>query len=125
MSTITQNEVLAKIPLAELEAEIEKFMEPVTQRLPEKRLRTVVNLAIRGISGAQSPLVTQMARCLDRTKEGVWVLSKRFYGLLGNKRLSHRTLLKGLYALSRMPFSRTYRCALSAIADLMTRNSIS
>ena len=94
MSTIAQNEVLAKIPLAELEAEIETFLEPVTKRLPEKRLRTVVSLAIRGISGAQSPVVTQMARCLERTKQGVWAMSKRFYGLLGNERLSHSTLLK-------------------------------
>jgi len=73
----------------------------VTKRLPEKRLRTVVSLAIRGISGAQSPVVTQMARCLERTKQGVWAMSKRFYGLLGNERLSHRTLLKGLYALAQ------------------------
>ena len=28
-------------------------------------------------------------------------MSKRFYGLPGNERLSHRTLLKGLYALAQ------------------------
>jgi hypothetical protein len=81
MTTIAQNEVLAKIPAAELEAEIETFLEPVTKRLPEKRLKQVVNLAIREISGAQSPVVMQMARCLQRTKQGVWVMSKRFSGL--------------------------------------------
>jgi len=42
-----------------------------------------------------------MARCLERTKQGIWAMSKRFYGLLGNERLSHRTLLKGLYALAQ------------------------
>ncbi len=89
MCTIAQNEVLTKIPVAELEAEIETFLEPVTKRLPEKRLRKVLSLAIRGISGAQSPVVTHMARCLERTKQGIWAMSKRFYGLLGNERLSH------------------------------------
>jgi hypothetical protein len=52
MSTITQNEMLAKIPVVQLEAEIEKFVEPVTKRLPEKRLKKVISLAVRGISGA-------------------------------------------------------------------------
>ena len=55
MSTIAQKELLAKIPVVQLEAEIEKFVEPVTKRLPEKRLKKVISLAVRGISGAQSP----------------------------------------------------------------------
>lgn len=95
--------MLAKIPVVQLEAEIEKFVEPVTKRLPEKRLKKVISLAVRGISGAQSPVITQMARVLERTKDGVWAMSKRFYGLVGNKRLSHRLLLKGLLCHRRFP----------------------
>ena len=76
MCTIAQKEMLAKIPVAQLEAEIEQFVEPITRRLPEKRLKKVVPLAVRGISGAQSPVITQMARCLERTKEGVWDISQ-------------------------------------------------
>lgn len=106
MSTITQKEMLAKIPVAELEAEIEKFVEPVTKRLPEKRLKKVISLAVRGISAAQSPVITQMARCLERSKAGVWAMSKRFYGLLGNKRLNSRLLLKGLYAIAQQQVSQ-------------------
>jgi len=71
MSTTAQNELLAKLQVAELEAEIEKLVEPVTKRLSEKRLKTVVRLALRGISGAHSPVITQMARCLERTQPGV------------------------------------------------------
>ncbi len=55
MSTITQNELLAKIPLVQLEAEIEQFGEPVSKRLPDQRLKQVVGLAVRGISAAQCP----------------------------------------------------------------------
>lgn len=106
MSTIAQKELLAKIPVAQLEAEIEKFVEPVTKRLPEKRLKKVISLAVRGISGAQSPVITQMARALERTKDGLWALSKRFYGLLSNKRVSSRLLLKGLYAIAQRQVSQ-------------------
>jgi len=106
MSTITQNEMLAKIPVVQLEAEIEKFVEPVTKRLPEKRLKKVISLAVRGISGAQSPVITQMARCLERTKDGVWAMSKRISGLLGNKRVSSRLLLKGLYAIAQQQVAK-------------------
>jgi hypothetical protein len=55
--------LLAKIPVVQLEAEIEKFVEPVTKRLPEKRLKKVISLAVRGISGAQSPVITQDGAC--------------------------------------------------------------
>ncbi len=106
MSTIAQKELLAKIPVVQLEAEIEKFVEPVTKRLPEKRLKKVISLAVRGISGAQSPVITQMARALERSKDGVWALSKRFYGLLGNQRLSSRLLLKGLDAIAQRQVSQ-------------------
>ncbi len=101
MSTITQNELLANIPLTQLEREIEHFVEPVSRQLPDQRLKKVVGLAVRGISGAQSPLITQMARTLHRSQQAVWALSKRFYGFLANQRFTSATLLKGLYALAQ------------------------
>ena len=91
MSTIAQNELLAKIPLVQLEAEIEQFVEPVSTRLPDQRLKKVVSLAVRGISAAQSPIITQMARALQRSEEGVWAMSKRFYGFFANQRFSSQT----------------------------------
>jgi hypothetical protein len=100
MSTIAQKELLANIPVAQLEKEIEQFVEPVSKPLPDKRLKQIVSLAVRGISAAQSPIITQMARALHR-QEGVWAMSKRFYGFLANKRFSSQTLLKGLYALAQ------------------------
>ena len=101
MSTITQNELLANIALAQLEREIKQFVEPVSKLLPDKRLKQLVSLAVRGISAAQSPLITQMARSLQRNQEGVWAMSKRFYAFFANKRFSSQTLLKGLYALAQ------------------------
>ena len=41
MNTISQNEALANLPISELEAAIEHFLQPVTDRLPDKRLGRV------------------------------------------------------------------------------------
>jgi hypothetical protein len=101
MPTIAQKDRLAKMPLVQLEQAIAQFVEPVSRRLPDKRLKEVVGLAVRGISASHSPLITQMARSLERSRSGVWALSKRFYGFLANRRFSAQTLLQGLYALAQ------------------------
>lgn len=69
MHTIPQNETLANLPVAELEQAIEQFLQPVTERLPDKRLSRVVCLAVQGISSSQSPIITQMARGLARANQ--------------------------------------------------------
>jgi hypothetical protein len=98
MHTISQNEALANMPVAELEAAIEQFLEPVTTRLPDQRLGKVVRLAVQGISSSQSPIITQMARGVAHVSTTIWAMAKRFYRLLANRRIRHRHLLKGLYA---------------------------
>jgi hypothetical protein len=101
MSSIPQNEVIDKLPIAELQAELDLFLQPVLRCLPEKRLRVVGNLAVAGILGSQSPLLTQMARGVVSEEETVWPAAKRFYRFVWNKRFSHRDLLKGLYAIAQ------------------------
>jgi hypothetical protein len=83
-----------------LTAELELFLEPVLKCLPEKRLRVVGQLAVQGILGGQSPLVTPMARSI-REEETVWPAAKRFYRFVWNKRFRHRDLLKGLYGVAQ------------------------
>jgi len=77
------------------------FLQPVTARLPEKRLRRTVELAVRGILGGQSPVITHIARGVARDEQSVWPIAKRLYGLIWNDRISHRDLLKGLYDIAR------------------------
>jgi hypothetical protein len=101
MGSILRDEAIDKLPVAELEAELDLFLQPVLRHLPEKRLRTVGKLAVQGILGSQSPLVTQMARGVRREKETVWPAAKRFYRFVWNQRFSHRDLLKGLYGLAQ------------------------
>ena len=101
MNTILQTGMIDKLPMEELATTQEVFMEPVLAHLPEKRLREVAKLAIQGVIGGQSPLVTQMARGVAREDETVWPMAKRLYRFLWNKRFSHRDLLKGLYGIAQ------------------------
>lgn len=62
MFSINEKGVLANLPAAELMTSLHQFMAPVLAQLPEKRLRQVGALAVRGILAAQSPVLTKMAR---------------------------------------------------------------
>jgi hypothetical protein len=99
MGSILQDDVIDKLPVAELSATLDLFLELVLMHLPEKRLQAVGKLAVQGILGGQSPVVTQMARGLAREEETVWPTAKRLYRFVWNQRFSHRDLLKGLYGI--------------------------
>ena len=101
MNTILQNDGFDKLPVDELTATLGVFMEPVLMHLPEKRLRTVGKLAVQGVIGGQSPLVTQMARGVVRQGESIWPMAKRLYRFIWNERFNHRDLLKGLYGIAQ------------------------
>ena len=101
MTSILQEAGNDKLPVAELQADLDLFLQPVLRRLPEKRLRAVGKLAVQGILGSQSPLLTQMARGVVRVEETLWPAAKRFYRFVGNARFSHRDLLKGLYGMAQ------------------------
>jgi len=101
MFTITQESVLAKLPVAELRASLRAFLTPVTERLPDARLPAVAELMVHGILASQSPLVTQIARGAGHDDASIWPTSKRAYRFLENERFSHRLLLKGLYGVAQ------------------------
>jgi hypothetical protein len=54
MASILQNDVIDKLPMAELTATLDLFLEPVLMHLPEKRLQAVGKLAVQGVLGGQS-----------------------------------------------------------------------
>lgn len=101
MCTITQDSVLAKLPVAELQASLRAFLTPVTERLPDARLPAVAELMVHGILASQSPLITQIARGAGHADASIWPTSKRAYRFLENERFSHRLLLKGLYGVAQ------------------------
>jgi hypothetical protein len=101
MASIQQDEAIGKLPVGELQAELALFLQPVLRRLPEKRLQAVGELAVQGILGSQSQVVTHMARGVAREEKTIWPATKRFYRFVQNERFSHRDLLKGLYAVAQ------------------------
>jgi hypothetical protein len=101
MASILQNDAIDKLPVAELSATLDLFLEPVLKHLPEKRLREVGKLAVQGVLSGQSPLVTRIARGVAREDETVWPTAKRLYRFIWNPRFTHRALLKGLYGIAQ------------------------
>jgi hypothetical protein len=101
MTSILQDAAIDKLPVAELEADLDVFLQPILRRLPEQRLRAVAKLAVQGVLSSQSPVLTQMARGVVREQETIWPAAKRFYRFVWNERFSHRDLLKGLYGMAQ------------------------
>lgn len=56
MNTIPQIGAIDNLPAAELTETLSIFLEPAMRDLPEKRLREVAKLAVRGIIAGQSPI---------------------------------------------------------------------
>lgn len=101
MDKVTEGDGVGKLPIEELRQALRRFLAPVTDRLGDKRLREVCVLMVQGILAAKSPLVTAMARSLERDGSSVWALARRGYRFLWNEHFTHRTLLKGLSALAQ------------------------
>ncbi len=72
--------------------------------MPDARLGKVVPLALRGIVAAETPVITQVARNVERTGEAstTWAAAKRIYRFLGNPRLSPCLLQEGLHERARV-----------------------
>ena len=106
MDRIAQNGAGGNLPTAEIARDLEGFLEPVLRRLPEERLRRVCALLVRGIVAGQSPLITVIARSLERDEASAWPLARRGYRFLWNQRFSHWELLKGMGAVAQRTVAR-------------------
>jgi hypothetical protein len=101
MDKIADTAAIANLPVVELEEALAAFLAPVAAELPDERLRRVLVQAVQGIVGSQSPVVTEVARGVEREQEHAWPLAKRIYRFLANGRFGHRQLLRGLVRIAR------------------------
>lgn len=92
---------VGNMPLAELVRAQHQFLGPLLMRLPDKRLRRVAMLAIRGILASRSPRVTHIAKSLVRKQCCPRSMGRRLYRFLWNSRFDHQTLLASLYEITR------------------------
>lgn len=101
MLNIALSEILAKLPVAKLQAEIREFTEPMTTILPEKRLREVVYRSVQNILATETPVIAAMSRSASRVEADCWAMAKRIYRFLENERFNHHHLYKGLYRIAQ------------------------
>ncbi|MFZ1041594.1 MAG: hypothetical protein WAN58_09840, partial [Anaerolineales bacterium] len=66
MKNIPLSEVLAKLPVGQLEESLNDFLGPVRELLAEERLRRVVTQAVRGILAQETPVIAAMAQSISR-----------------------------------------------------------
>ena len=86
MNTIPQSCGDDNLPVGEINAKLETFLEPVLAQMPEKRLREMLKLAVQGIMCGQSPLITRIARGVAHHEDTVCLMAKRLYRLAAEGR---------------------------------------
>jgi len=88
---------LAKLPIEEIKKTIQNHTRLVTEGLPDKRLKRVIEDMVLGILGGETPVITEMARQNSKTEGESWAVAKRIYPLLENKQVQTGQLYEGLY----------------------------
>lgn len=101
MLNIPLNDLLAKMPVAELERAVKEFLAPVMDLLPEKRLRRVMPEVIRGILAQETPVIAAIAQSTPRQERSCYAAAKCIYRFVWNKRFNHHRLFKGIYRIAQ------------------------
>ena len=92
---------LAKLPIMEIKRTIQSHTEPLMERLPDSRMKKVLENMMLGILGGQTPVITGMARQTGKEEGETWAVAKSMYRLLGNKRLETEVIYQGLYQIGQ------------------------
>ena len=88
MLNIALSETLAKLPIAELQASIRNFVEPMTENLCDKKLQAVVCQSVQSILATETPVIAAKSRSVSRVEADCWAAAKGLYRFLGNKRFN-------------------------------------
>ena len=86
---------------APLLEDLEQFVRPFAQVLPDQRYRYSLRQFVPGMLAARSPQVSQAAAHAPHRGARTWHLAKRIYRLLDTPEFNHRAWLKVLYADAR------------------------
>ncbi len=95
---IAHEKSLAKsIPIHDIRATIQTHIQPMTERLPDKRLKRVVEGMVLGVLGGETPVITEIGRQNSKDEGESWAAAKRMYRFLENKQVNTLQLYEGLY----------------------------
>lgn len=83
-------DILAKMPVEEMERSLKDFLAPLMEYMPEERLRRIVPEAVRGILAQETPVIAAMAQSTPRQERSCWAGAKRIYRFVWNKRIGHK-----------------------------------
>jgi hypothetical protein len=84
-----------------LEQTLNDFLAPITDLLPDERLRRVVPEAVRGILAQETPVIAAMAQSTPRQEMSCYAGAKRIYRFIWNERFNHHQLFKGIYQIAQ------------------------
>lgn len=101
MLNIALEKALAKLPVEEIQKTIQTHIRRLTEHLPDKRLKRVIEDMVLGILGGETPVITEMARQNRKTEGESWAVAKRIYRLLDNRQVQTAKLYEGLYQVGR------------------------
>jgi len=104
--TIPLERILDKLPMKQLQDTLHQHLKPFEEKLPDQRLKRVVEEMALGILGSETPVITQIARQNDKTDGESWATAKRIYRLLDNEHLTAGTFFEGLYQVGRQAVER-------------------
>lgn len=117
MDTKTAREALEQLPVKEVERSLNNFLKPLLDKIPDKRLRDGVCLAVQGIIASESPIILRMAQGVERTTSGVWAAAKRMYGMLKNKRYTNADVQDGMATIARQSVEQEQVAYLVVVVD--------
>jgi len=103
---IALENLLAKLPLQEIEHTIQSHTKPLLDMLPDRRMKKVLKNMLLGMLGGQTPVITSMARQVWKQGGETWAVAKSIYRLLGNKRLKTNVIYQGLYQVGQQVVER-------------------
>ena len=90
MLNIPPAKILNKLPIAEMEQTLNEFISPLTELLPDKRLKKVVPLAVRGILTNETPVIAALAQSVLHQEADCWAAAMRLYRFMKNKHFNRR-----------------------------------
>jgi len=115
--TIALETILAKLPIEKIKATIREHIQPIVERLPDKRLGRVVEDMVLGVLGGETPVITEMARQNSKEEGENWAVAKRIYRLLENEHIETGELYEGLYEVGCQAVERERPAYLVAAVD--------
>lgn len=81
--------------------DLNRFVEPYGQALPDARYAASLHQLVVGLLAARSPHLTKAAAQTSDQTSTVWARTKCFYRLMTTPRFTHRIWLKQMYADAR------------------------